>query len=482
MADNLDSIYENYEKSFQAFKEVLTTDYEIESYPPMTADHLTFGKEFPGALIHKPQYNNCMFFGSRFESADGLLSRFHDCVFDGCFLDNCDLRYCDIHTSTFCKGQGQSTIQSCNFSFGNFINSNFVNTDFSGCSFRQMQFENTTFSDCLMNYCSFEQSDIKNCTLKNIDLRKVGVRYCTFENTTFKSVTFHILDLARNYGLIRQLQNSTQPVYVAYKNDKIMSLEDAIIYLYKLIPYYFEKNYFYELINIYDIYENHEQIINILPCAFKNVITAFDFAALLDLCSLVVKMKICTDKQLREFYILIKQFINPNKFPHYLKKSYNTYIENIKHILVDNPYNNPEANILLKTNINSLKGNEMAQLLMSIENYIDELAPEVDTSIQLTHHSPYDILIVLYGALPDLLAVCQMFYYTLGGTKAFSELRESHKEKTTKRNEPQSSDPDIEPEKQESVKRIELSVGKFFQFKYEKIFNQHVESLEYTIK
>ena len=74
---------------------------------------------------------------------------------------------------------------------------------------------------------------------------------------------------------------------------------------------------------------------------------------------------------------MIKQFIIPDKFPHYLRKNYNTYIENIKYILVDNPNDLPEASILLKTNIDSLDDGDMARLLSAIEANVKELAPAV---------------------------------------------------------------------------------------------------------
>ena len=476
----MEPIYDEYEKSFQAFKALLTTDYQIEAYPPANAENQTFGKEFPGALIHKPQYRTCIFVQSRFESSDGPLSRFHDCTFNRCLFDNCDLRYCDILRSDFQAGQGGSIIQNCNFSFGNFINSQFSCTCFSGCSFRQMQFEGASFNHCKMQHCSIEQSSVKDCRFEDLDLRRTGVRYCTFENTIFKDVVFHILDLPRNYGLIQQLQKSDCPVSVAYKNDKTMSLDEAIVYLRSLIPYYLEKEQFFELINVYAAYDEHEKILDVLPHAFENVVATCDFAALQDLCSLVVKLKICTDKQLREFYALIKRLIIPDKFPHYLRKNYNTYIENIKYILVDNPYDLPEASILLKTNIDSLDDGDMARLLGAIEANVKELAPAVVSTIQLTHHSPYDVVITLFGAMPDILKICQTFYYCMGGMKAFSDLRKSQKEKAVRNTWVSQSG--SEKINKEVTKRIELSVGTFFSIKYEKDFVKRVESLEYTVK
>ena len=477
MDNSLESNFLDYEKSFKTFKMLLTTQYEVEAYPPAVAKFGNYGEDFPGSLIHKPQYINCNFLKTIFESSDGALSKFHNCSFDSCFFNNCDLRYCDIFESDFNSKLEKTKIKNCNFSFGNFIKSNFDNIAFSGCSFRQMQLEKTSFTDSQMEYCSFEQSTLKECIFKNLDFRKVGVRYCIFENTILSNVIFHILDIPRNFGLIQQLQDSNESVYVAYQNDKIMSLSEAINYLKALIPYYLETKQFYELINVYAICENYEYIQQTLPIAFKSVIQDCDFSALQDLCSLLVKLQIFTQEQLKDFYISINKLIVPDKFPYYMRKNYSTYIENIKHILVDNPYDNPEGRILLKTDIVSLDNNDMTNLLMSIETNITELAPKVNCTITLTHHSPYEILIVLYGTMPDILMVCQTFYYGLGGIKAFSDLQKSRYEKLIKR-----SDTNNAKSNQTIKKRMELSFGEFFSFKYEKEFVAHIESLEYNIK
>ena len=125
---------EDFKKSFQDFKALLTTGYDLENYPPAKAEGKTFGTEFPGALIHKSFYKDCKFNGSKFESSDGAFSKFHDCSFDDCFFDNCDLRYCDINKSSFQK----TTISGCGFSFGNFIDTHFTGIPFSSCSFRRV--------------------------------------------------------------------------------------------------------------------------------------------------------------------------------------------------------------------------------------------------------------------------------------------------------------------------------------------------------
>ena len=86
MPEYLDQMYLDYEQSFQEFKQLITTDYEPDEYPPAYAQYQTFGVEFPGALIRKPQYENCRFIETKFISSDGSLSRFHECKFMDCIL------------------------------------------------------------------------------------------------------------------------------------------------------------------------------------------------------------------------------------------------------------------------------------------------------------------------------------------------------------------------------------------------------------
>lgn len=480
MNQELDKIYSDYEQSFKTFKSLLTTDYALESYPPARAEKMSFGTEFPGGLIRKPQYIDCRFVGSIFNASNGSLSKFHGCEFIDATLNNCDFRYCDILRSSFSSRAETMEISSCNFSYGNFIESFFDKVRFSGCSFRQVQLENTNFTQCSMEYSSIEQSTIRNCSFTDIDMRKVGVRYCIFENAEFRSVTFHILDLARNYGLIQLLQNSPDEVRVAYGNEKTMSLAQAISQIEKLLPYYLETKQFYEMLNIYAAYRRRDKIVELLPYAFECVVKDHDFADLQDLCTLIVKFDMFTGKQLREFYTMIKRLIVPDNFPHYLQKSYSSYIENIKHILVDNPNGYPEAQILLKTDITAIDGPEMCGLLKSIEANVEGIAPGTMSSIQLTKHSPYDVLIVLCGVLPEILQACQAFYYALGGAKAISDIRNSLKERTESRikTKPhQDSDRDIR-----KSKKIELSFGNAVIFKYETEYTQHVKSMEYTIQ
>lgn len=477
MKNYLDKLTSDYEAALVEYSNLLTTECENEAYPPAKADGKIFGKEFAGKLIQKPFYTKCVFVESNFDSSNGVLSRFHDCNFKNCVFNNCDFRYCDFFQNTFQSENRTSSIKSCNFSYGNFITSEFSDITFDGCSFRQMYLENTHFTRSNINRSSIEQSIISHCCFEDVDLSKSVIRYCTFKNVDFCNVKIHILDLPKNYGLVKLLNQAKGNVSIVYGKGKLICMSEALSRLHKLIIYYFETNQFYEAVNLCAIYNDNETISRILPDAFKTIVSNYDFLALEDLCSLIVNLNIYSHKQLRNFYSVICELIVPEKLPHYLTKSYNTHMENIKNILVSNPNNYPTAHILLRTNIISLEDSDMCELLKCIEVNIKEVAPNAVCSIELTHHSPYDVLIMLYGLMPELLLACQMLYYSLGGIKSYLDIKHSCREKTN------NNIRNIPGQEEKRVKEFEFSLGKnIFSFKFHKEYIKRVETMEYTIK
>lgn len=316
---------EDFKKSFQDFKALLTTEYDLESYPLSVIKGKTFGTKFPNALIFKPTYEDCKFIGTNFEGTNLANSKFHICSFIDCLFNNCDLRYWKLYRSHFQNGK----ISGCGFGFGIFKDITFESTTFEGCSFGQMQLENISIQGCKLKFSSFEQSDIKNCVLKDLDLRQAEVRYCNFEGTTFENVVFHILDLPRNYGLVEQLLKSPNTVYVAYKGDKLMPLEEAVAYLRKLVPYYYETHQFYELLTTYALHKEYDKVKEVMPEVLKSLIDSCDFSALQDICTLIVKMELYNEEELNTIYSQIQHQTNKDKS----EKSSQYFIANIKNIL-----------------------------------------------------------------------------------------------------------------------------------------------------
>ena len=445
--------------------------------PPQYAKNADFDVNFPGKFINSPTFINCRFNGSIFDSPAGESTNLESCGFFDCTLHNGDFRYCNFQDTIFTSKHGQSLIDICNFSYGNFIGTRFVQTTLTRNSFRGMLIDSCSFQDCQFDSSGFERSNIRNCNFVNLDFSKIVFRFCNFDNVQFSNVTIHILDLAKNSGLIEQLSKVPSEVKIFYGDGKFTSLEEALFKLPGLTPYYLSNKEYYYAINILAMQNRLEEVWALLPDAFNHVIWTKNFAALQDLCSLIARIKKYNETQLQELYNIIKKQTVPEKLPYHQLKSYSTYMENIKSILLENPHGYPSATITIGTNVLPNNMDQLAPLLKAVETNLHDLLPEVAPRIQITHHSPYDVIIFLYATLPELLRVCQMFYYTFGGLKSLKDIASSRHEKAIRQPKVPETNA-IVTKKNIKKKTVSLSIRGFH---YQKECETLVESVEYLI-
>ncbi len=464
----------SFEDSLNMFREFSVKSQNAKYLPPANADNKDFGSDFPGNLIYKPRYTNCRFYNSSFKASNGAFSIFKDTYLYDCFFEDANFNYCNFENCFFEKRESFS-ILSTGFNFSMFCNCHFNGIDFRGISFRDIYLENCSFDNCIMNNSSFERATIKNTTFTKIDFRNIGIRYCKFINVTFDNVIYPILDLTNNIGLfpIIELQQTKINFSLGYKKE--VSLSEAKRLLLGLLPYFKETKQYFSIINILLLNGDYEKVNKLLPIAMKYSIEQCDFDTLQNICQLVVNTERFSTIQLRNFYELIKSYIKPETFPYNLQKGYMLYINNIKNILIDNPNCYPCATINLLTSVDYKTLHLIPIIIQDIELTTKNINPLLSPCIQLTHHSPYEILITLYGMLPDLLRVCQTFYYAFGGIKSFSDIKKSKHEKTENQFTTTNVNNIIV---EESFKQVDLSIG---HIKLKKETKSTVKKMEYYI-
>lgn len=459
--------------SYDLFSSLQTNNHS-NSAPPRYAKNQDFDSSFPGMFIYKPKYEFCRFTESNFERPAGESTVLFHCGLYDCIIQDADFRFCDFEYTTFETLEKKCIIKNSNLSYGTLLCSQFIGVDISGTPFREMVIKSCVFKDCTFNSFGFERTIIQNCSFENIDMSRIVFRFCEFDNTIFKNVTIHILDLAKNFGLINELINHGENVRIYYNNDCFMSLEEALRLLPQLLPYYLDKQEYYYVINILMLEKRIEDIITILPKAFEFNTENKDFSSLQDLCSLVVKLNICDQKQLKQLYNIITNQISANDLSYHELKSYVSYIENIKNILLDNPNGYPSAHLHFYTKIEPNEIEKTFLLVQEIENSITTNYPSISPRIQISHHSPYEIEILISALLPELLTICQLFYYAFGGIKSLKDITDSRHEKTPKQL------PLKKSTKKKKSKKVSVKIGKA-SFEYSKECIEDVESMEYLI-
>lgn len=464
----------NFEDSLKLFHEFSVKSQDYKYLPPINADNKDFGSDFPGSLIHKPRYSNCRFHHSTFKASNGAFSVFKNNSLYDCHFEDANFSYSNFEGCSFEKKE-QFSILATGFSFSSFSQCHFKGIAFQGISFRDVYIEDCIFENCGMNNSSFERASIKNTVFKNIDFRNIGIRYCQFSDVVFQDVVFPILDLTNNIGLISIIESQREAIRFSLGYKKEVYLEEAKSLLLGLLPYYKETQQYFPMINIFLLVNDIEKVNKLLPIALEYSVKQYDFDTLQNLCQLITNSGLFSVVQLKKFYDLIGSFIKPETFPYNLKKGYNVYMGNIKNILIDNPNNCPCATINLSTTINCKTLELIPEVIKDIEAAIRIVNPLLLSSIKLIHHSPYDILITLYGILPELLAICQTFYYAFGGIKTLSELKKSRHERAENHSQNFNANKIIE---QTKSKNLTFSAGPF-QFKKET--SSVVKKIEYYI-
>lgn len=465
------------ESSYKLFSSLQTGNFKSSKAPPKIAQDVDFDSTFPGMFINKPIYTNCRFIGSIFERPAGELSQFISCRLYDCKIINADFRYCDFEHTIFESKEETCSIQNSNLSYGTLINTHFIGVDISGTPFKEMIIDSCLFENCKFNSFGFERSIIKNCQFSNIDMSKIVFRFCDFENVKFKNVVIHILDLAKNYGLIGELKKG-QDIKVFYGQNNYMTLDEAIRLLPNLLLYYLNEKEYYYVINILILEKRIEELWKVLPDAFEYELLCKDFATLQDLCSLIVKLNIFNQNQLKQLYDLITVKASPNELSRHQLKSYVSYLENIKNILLNNPNKLPTAHINILTNVIPGDIEKLIPLLKTIEYNISKSYPSIIPQIQISHHSPYNIEIIISALLPEVLTICQLFYYGFGGVKSLKDIISSRHEKIDKKNTKKKLEP--KSSKLSTSKKLSVKMGKF-SFDYSRECEEIVESVEYLI-
>lgn len=423
---------ESFDSALDLFKNYSTKSGEYNSthIPPIYAENKDFGSDFLGSLIHRPHYINCRFHNSKFQASNGAFSVFEACYFYDCYLEDANLNYCQFTDCQFIKKE-HFDIKGTGFNFSDFSKIIFQGIDFKGVSFRDINLNGCTYDGCTISNSSFERAEIKNCSFKNMDFRNAGIRYCKFSDVIFENVTFPILDLVNNIGLVRIFENQQDQVCFSLGNNGTVSLEKAKKLLLQIEPYYKGTGEYFSLINLYMINGFTEKAKELIKEALEYSVKQHNFETLRNICDLIVSLDIFDASQLRDIYERIKITVDPEKLPYNLQKGHLIYMDNIKNILLDNPFGYPCGRIELSTNIEIDEQEKLVSLLKDIEKVITSVDPQISPCLQITHHSPFDILIIIYSKLPEILLVCQIFYYSFGGYKLFDDIKNNRHESAT---------------------------------------------------
>ena len=345
-----------------------------------------FDSEYDGGYISKSKYDNCIFNNVLFDGTQGDSSKFINCQFSMCNFKNATFDHSDFSHS---KIEMKSSINSCGFTKCNFSHTRFCGSTIVGCNFIETWLEGTQIVNSSFEYCNFENAVFDSVTLKNVDFSKVSIDYVEFKKCILSNVIFQIFSILHSYNGLDLIKENADEIFLKFPDSpNEIGGREFLNSLMELEAYFYYKNDYFALVNI-NIFLGENNI------AFNNIVQGFgyffknkNFKEIKYLCKLASNNMFFSKKQLYELYLILSddRVIETMSYPEY--KIYLDEMEEIRRILVDNPYDLPQTKITIETDIDYLDTKNVSNVIESVNKAYSLVSENSPTYLSIRHNSP----------------------------------------------------------------------------------------------
>lgn len=355
-------------------------------YKNINAYNETFDSAYSGGHISKSQYHNCDFNKVFFDGTNGDSSKFIACHFLNCKFETANFGHSDFSYSILDQN---SSIYSCGFTKSNFINTLFNRVAVSGCNFIETWLVDTQIKNSTFEYCNFENSMFDSVTFENMDLSKVTIDYVEFRKCSLSNVVFQFFGIIHSFNGLNLIKENEDNVFLKFPDSpNQITGREFLLLLKDLEAYFYYKNDYFALANINIFFGENKT-------AYKNIVDGLnfcfnkkDFKEIKYLCKLASSNLFFTKKQLIQLYTLLtnKDVIEDMTYPEY--RNYLDEIEDLKRLLIDNPYNLPQTKITIETDIDYSDTKNVVHVIESINTAYSLVSEQSSTYLSIRHNSP----------------------------------------------------------------------------------------------
>lgn len=339
--------------------------------------------------FRKLKHLECTFDDAIFDGTDGTSSLLLDCSLKGCTIKNAGFNMSDFTSTKF----GQNTvIINSGFTESNFIKTTFQNVELEGCSFQNSNFEDAKISQCNFHCCNFENANFKRTRFEDVDLTTVSIDFAEFNQVFIRNTTFSYWGILWSFGGLQAVQKYADDVKFGLPNsDTYVSGKDFLNQLEQIeAHFYFKKDYF-SLANINIYLGNQQKAFLYIMDGLAYNLQIKNFRMIKYLCKLASKNYFFTKKQLQQLYYALQSNKLLKNMASYEYAVYLNEMEQLKKLLIDNPFGQPQIIIKISTNIGENEYDILIKLLEYINKTVSKTAPQSSHYLTLRHNSPFFI-------------------------------------------------------------------------------------------
>lgn len=355
----------------------------------------------------KLKHLECTFENILFDGTDGASSIVIDCSIKGCKINNAGFRTSDFSQTKFLSSADADTFMiNSSFNNSNFTASKFKQTHMEGCSFICSSFKDTSFIDCSLNCCDFEASVFENTTMKNLDMTTVGIDFTEFIDVDLQNVTFSCWGILWSFGGLNTIKKFENEVYLRLpNNDNSIVASEFLDSLPDLQAHFYYKKDFLSLANINIFLGNQEKAFLYIKEGLLYNLYIKNFKMIKFLCKLASYNYFFSKKQLSQLYYALQSDTIVHSMTTYEYNNYFYEMNEIKKLLIDNPFNLPQISIKIITDINNSEKDILTTLLSYLDQVIESNAPQSIYSITIRHNSPISLDILDSDTLQNLYQI-----------------------------------------------------------------------------
>ena len=358
-----------------------------------------FDATFQGSSVRKPNFTNCSFSDTKFEGNDATAALLIECDFNRAALRDVCMNYSNLAFSKF----HAAAFDNCGCSNCDFSGVRISNSKITGCSFMHSYFYETEITSTAFVHCSFEEAEFKNAQFIDVDLSQAGLDYAVLDTVSFVRATLPFWGVLRSFGGLNALRKSTDTQLRYAFDSRAIPASEFFSKLESLQAYFYRKKLFFELANVFIFFGKQRDALACILEGLQESIQRRDFRSIRHLCELASKNRFFSKQQLRQLYNLLISEDAVSGMNHHQYLLYQTEIQELKHLLVENPYGLPRITILIRTTFACNDYTSLAVLLRFIDWSIAYYLPQAVYHISIYRNSPPQLELSVFESIPALI-------------------------------------------------------------------------------
>ncbi|MGN1268028.1 MAG: pentapeptide repeat-containing protein [Candidatus Aphodocola sp.] len=387
-----------------------------------------FGADFDGNKIRKSKYINCQFSNVDFNGTSGESSIMTNCRFYDCSFENARFDNSDFTDSKFLPSSNKNTLTACGFSNSNFTNVQLNSLNISGSNFVESWFQDSELDNTFFVCCNFEGALFDNVEINNCNFSKASLEFVEFNNCIANNSIFQIFSILHSYNGLKLIEKYKDCVYLKFPDsDKQITGNTFLSILDEIEAYFYYKKDFFALANISIFFGKSDNAFKYILFGLDDSFKKKDFKLIRYICKLASLNLFFTKAQLSQLYSFLQNNEQISELNYFEYNNYLNEMDNIKKILIDNPYNLPQMKISIETDIDYNDTDNVAEIIKYINKTYNLVSPDSPTYLTISHNSP-DIFDFFLSSDPEILhnTFIVLSICFLGVTSAVVNLIDKH--------------------------------------------------------